>query len=103
MIEYLGVKAAVLYHEDAERANGVAEQLVSGSRERKPDEISKVQQVRTAPFTAHLDASERENGRCRRGKQKPKNNAKKANQTEAWHPTSNGDTLPRHASGWARE
>jgi hypothetical protein len=40
-MECAGVTAPVLYHREAERAAGVAEQLVSGSRERKLDEMSK--------------------------------------------------------------
>jgi hypothetical protein len=38
-IEYLGVKAPPLYHQDAERATGIVVQLLSGSRERKFDEM----------------------------------------------------------------
>jgi hypothetical protein len=44
--ESLGVKWPVPYHQDAERATGVAKQLLSGSRERKPGEMSKVQKVK---------------------------------------------------------
>jgi hypothetical protein len=38
-MEYLGVKAAVFYHQDTGRAAGVAGQMLSSSRERKPDEM----------------------------------------------------------------
>jgi hypothetical protein len=40
-IEYAGVKVRLLYHHDAERAAGIAEQLVPDSGERKLDEMLK--------------------------------------------------------------
>jgi hypothetical protein len=78
-MECLGVMARPLYHRDAERATGVAGQLLSGFRERKPDEMSKVQQVRTAPFTAHLNASEQERTEPTR---KPKTKKKTCTENE---------------------
>jgi hypothetical protein len=66
--------SALLDHHNTEPAAGVAEQLLSGARERKLDEMSKCKKSEPPQFlrTAHLDASGRESGWNRRGNQKPK-------------------------------